>query len=354
MAQESLFFPSNITWFIFLKIFISTKMIRILKKTVWQKSIPAFVCLIFLTQIIFAQGGWTLIRRGGTGDLVSVFFTSSEKGWLGGDEGYLAITTDGGKNWLRQAIATKENVNEIYFRNDENGYVLAGGRLFLSKDGGKTWRENVLLNSKDYRGLKAEFLSIRFTDKKRGWIVGSLSNQKDEVVDSLILQTQDAGETWSRVLISYRQELFHLDFVNDSDGWIVGDKGLVFVTDDGGKTWMKQATGILASLYNVDFRDSKNGVIVGGGGAILRTEDGGLNWEKIRAPVTKSLLRVNFIDDKTGWIVGGSGTILRTDDKGKTWIQQDSQTTDSLYGLFMDKKAGWAVGKKGIVLRYSK
>jgi photosystem II stability/assembly factor-like uncharacterized protein len=310
--------------------------------------------VLALTQIEYAQSGWTLVQRGGPGDLVSVFFTSSEKGWIGGDEGYLAKTTDGGLNWVRQPLNSKDNVNEIYFRNDDNGYLLAGKKIYLTKDGGKNWRENIIVNSKDYRGLTPEFLSIRFTNKKTGWIVGSVSNQRNEVVDSLILHTLDGGENWSRVPTSFRQELYHLDFVNDSDGWIVGDKGLILVTDDGGKTWMRQAVGLNVSLYNVDFRDSKNGVVVGGAGTILRTENGGMSWEKITSPVKKSLLRVNFIDDKAGWVVGAGGTILRTDDKGKTWIQQDSQTQDSLYGLYMEKKNGWAVGKKGIVLKYTR
>ena len=321
---------------------------------VCQKIFGAILGILVLTQIIIAQTGWELIRLGGSGDLVSVYFTSSEQGWVGGDSGYLAMTSDAGRNWNRQILNTTESVNEIYFRNDENGYVLAGHRIYLTKNGGKVWRENAVVSAKDYKGLKPEFLSIRFTDKKRGWIVGSLSNQKDEVVDSLILQTIDGGESWARVPISYKEELFHLDFVSNSEGWIVGDKGLILSTNDGGISWIRQPTGALVSLYNVDFRDSKTGIVVGGRGTILRTENGGATWEKVQASETRSLLRVNFLDDKAAWIVGNGGTILRTDDKGKSWIRQDSKTTESLYGLFIDKKGGWAVGKKGMVLRYAK
>jgi photosystem II stability/assembly factor-like uncharacterized protein len=325
-----------------------------LRISVWQKFTLLAFCLFFTAQSAYSQGIWTSLKRGGGGDLVSVFFTSSEKGWVGGDDGYLAMTTDGGQNWTQQTLTTKENVNEIYFRNEENGYVLAGRKIYLTKNGGKNWRENIVVNAKDYKGLVPEFLSIRFTDKKRGWIVGSVSNQQDEVVDSLILQTVDSGETWQRILVSAKQELYHLDFANDSDGWIVGDKGLILATEDGGQSWTRQATGFNSSFFNVDFRDSKNGIIVGSGGTILRTENGGINWVKVPIDSTKSLLRVNFVDDKTGWTVGGGGTILRTDDKGKTWVKQNSQTNDPLYGLFIDKKGGWAVGKKGLVLRYIK
>lgn len=321
---------------------------------VWRKSIFALTAIIFFIITASAQGGWNLIKRGGTGDLVSVFFTSSDKGWVGGDGGYLALTTDGGQSWTRQNLNTADNVNEIYFRNDDNGYVLAGRRIYLTKDGGKTWRENIVVNKSDYKNLSPEFLSVRFSDKKRGWIVGSLSNQKEEVVDSLVLQTTDGGEIWSRVIVPTRQELYHLDFTNNDNGWIVGFGGLILNTSDGGQTWRKQSSGTTSNLFNVDFRDSDNGIAVGGDGVILRTENGGVVWNKIASNITKSLLRVDFTGDKNGWVVGGGGAILRTDDKGKTWIRQESQTPDSLYGLFMDKKYGWAVGKKGIILQYQK
>jgi photosystem II stability/assembly factor-like uncharacterized protein len=324
------------------------------RKSVCNKYVLTAFCSLFLTAIVSAQGSWDLVSRAGTGDLVSVFFTSSEKGWVGGDGGFLAMTTDAGQSWTRQTLTTEENVNEVYFRNDDNGYVLAGRKIYLTKNGGKTWRENIVVNAKDYKTLIPEFLSVRFTDKKRGWIVGSVSNQKEEVVDSLILHTVDGGETWSRVIISFKQELYHLDFADEKYGWIVGDKGLILTTDDGGDTWTRQSTGTSNSLYNVDFRDSLNGIVVGSGGLILRTENGGVNWEKIRTSPPKSLLRVNFTNNETGWVVGAGGTIFRTEDKGKTWVKQNSQTADSLYGLFMDKKTGWAVGRKGLVLKYVK
>ena len=320
----------------------------------WQR--PFYVLAIMLSAVSFslAQGGWNIIKRGGVEDLVSVYFTSSDKGWIGGDGGYLAITNDGGRSWTKQILNGTDNVNEIYFRNDDNGYVLAGHRIYLTKNAGKTWRENIIANKNDYKGLAPEFLSIRFSDKKRGWIVGSLSNQKEEVVDSLVLQTADGGETWTRIIVPSKQELYHLDFINNDNGWIVGDKGLILNTHDGGQSWQMQSSNTSASLYNVDFRDSDNGIAVGSKGTILRTETGGAVWEKIRSDVQKSLLRVNFTNDKNGWIVGAAGTILRTEDKGRTWIRQDSQTQESLYGLFMDKKYGWAVGKKGLILQYQR
>ncbi len=304
-----------------------------------------------------AQSSWKIIKPATTSDLVAVYFTSADRGFVAGDKGYFAQTSDGGKTWSKQFIYTEEDINEIYFRNDNNGYVVAGKKMFATDDAGRSWREIKIYEPKNFRGVTPEFLSVRFADKKLGFIVGSLIKRvgdDDEVVDSLVMRTDDGGETWARVNVPSKAELFHLDFVNGSRGWIVGDQGLILTTFDGGLNWQKQTSGTNKTLYNVDFRDSQEGYAVGGKGTILRTENGGEAWETVKTNFPNKFLRVDFADDKNGWIVGSGGTILRSGDKGKTWIKQEINTPESLYGLFMMKKYGWAVGAKGLIAQYQK
>ena len=324
------------------------------KVFVRQKLIAALFLLLISAAGAAAQAGWSFVQKDGALDFVSVFFTSEADGWIGGDGGYLAYTRDGGRSWTKQSLKTTENINEVYFRNSESGYILAGPKIYISKDKGATWRETRIFQLSELKGLTPEFLSVRFVDKRRGYIVGSVSNRSDEVVDSLVLQTVDGGESWHRIKVPTRMELFHLDFVGDERGWIVGDKGSIIFTEDGGETWQKQASGTDRALRGVDFRSSQEGYVVGGRGVILRTENGGRTWEKVTTPVTDSLFRVNFYDDKNGFIAGRNGVILRTDDKGKNWTKQESRTTEALYGLYIEKKYGWAVGGKGVILRYQR
>lgn len=309
---------------------------------------------IFSFQIVNAQTGWELNRENGTGDLVTVFFTSQNTGWVAGDDGYLAMTTDGGASWARQKLEVKDNINEIYFRNDNNGYLVAGRKMFLTRDGGRSWQETIISAANTFRNATPEYLSIRFTGKKRGFLIGSLLNKAGNVIDSLVMQTVDGGETWRRIIVPAKVELFHLDFVGEDNGWIVGDNGLILATRDGGQTWRVQLSGTKNDLYNVDFRDKNEGYAVGKQGTILRTENGGATWEKVTTNFPVTFLRVDFADDKNGWIVGYGGVILRSSDKGRTWIKQESRTKENLYGLFMSKKFGWAVGAKGLILNYMK
>lgn len=313
-----------------------------------------FFCLLISSTLLFAQPGWLINQTKAPVDLVAVYFTSSEKGWVAGDDGYLAFTINGGKTWDKYPLGTTETVNEIYFRNDKNGYLVAGKKMFLTKDSGQTWQETKIFSQGDFKNLTPEFISIRFSDKKRGLVIGSLLNKSDRVVESLVMRTDDGGETWTRIIVPTKKELFDLDFNGSSHAWIVGDEGLILATDDGGLTWREQKSGVARALFNVDFRDDREGFAVGGGGTILRTTDGGSNWERVSTPFTETFKRVDFSDDKNGWIVGHKGSILRSTDRGKTWIKQASGTVNDLYGLYMDKKYGCAVGAHGLMINYQK
>lgn len=312
------------------------------------------VLVVFASVPAFSQDSWQIRRGSGTGDLISVFFTSSNTGWVAGDEGYLAQTRDGGNTWSKRVLNTAANINEIYFRNDDDGYLVAGRKMFETSDGGANWKETFIANPSEFPDGVPEFLSIRFNSRNQGFIVGSVIDRDNDeiVIGSLLMRTVDGGKSWSRVEVPTKVELFHLDFDGKSHGWIVGDRGTILATTNNGNSWELQDSGTQEVLYNVDFRDEKDGYAVGTGGTILRTVDGGRTWLKVASPVTATLFRVDFPNDKDGWIVGARGTILRTRDRGVTWTEQNSNTTNHLYGLYVRGDHGWSVGKDGVIISY--
>ena len=298
--------------------------------------------------------GWSGGRQGIAGkDLNAVYFLDSKRGWVAGDGGLLLRTRDGGQHWSRQNVPTKAAFNDVYFRNEEDGYLLAATEIYLTEDGGETWRMAARFTPQAYGGAEPELYSVRFTSKKRGWVVGSLSRGQN-VVDSLVLSTENGGASWQTQRVPVRDELIHLDFDGERRGWVVGSGGRILYTRDGGETWAVQNSGTTAALYHVDFEGEERGWAVGERGTILRTSDGGRTWRAAPTPVRSTLLSVKFVNKEEGWAVGRGGVILRSDDGGETWKQQDTRTRQHLYALFFDKKAGWAVGGDGLVLRYER
>lgn len=316
----------------------------------------AFLFLLVLALPIMGQQGWVASDVGATGhDLTAVYFLNEKRGWIGGDNGFLSRTEDGGRTWAKQVVETTDGINDIYFRDKEAGFLLAGNAIFATRDNGTRWTEVRRFLPREFDGANVELYSVRFSSKKKGWVVGSVSkhqNKRDVVIDSILLFTENGGETWQRQSAPSRLELIHIDFDNDKRGWIVGTGGTILATVDAGESWTRQESKVTGTIYHVDFRSEKKGLAVGEKGTILRTADGGLNWTQVEVKKPSTLLNVEFVNDKEGWAVGRNGTILRTDDGGATWLEQESGTKVHLYGLIFVKKIGWAVGGDGTLLRY--
>jgi len=320
----------------------------------WRKSTPllAAILLFFIAVPIRSQQGWIATQVAPPGqDLNTVYFLDNKRGWIGGDNGFLSRTEDGGHTWVKQLVQTTAGINDIYFRDKDAGFLIAGNAIFATHDNGVRWSEVRRFPPREFDGAEVELYSVRFSSKKKGWVVGSVS-KREHVIDSILLYTDDAGATWKRQRTPSRLELIHIEFASDKRGWISGAEGTILATVDGGQTWVKQGSGTTATIFHVDFRSDKRGLAVGEHGTILRTSDGGVTWTPVILKTRSTILNVQFITDDNGWAVGRGGTILRTDDAGLNWIEQESGTKQNLYGLYFVKKIGWAVGGNGMLLRY--
>jgi len=321
------------------------------KIALWSACVAVLLLSVFP---VAAQTGWVSRRIGPSGkDLNTVYFLDTKRGWVGGDAGFLSRTDDAGVTWLQQTVGTKDAINDIYFRSKADGFLLAGNTIFISSDSGTRWTEARRFLPSEFQGASVELYSVRFSSKKKGWVVGSVS-KNDRVIDSILVVTEDAGVTWTRQRAPSHNELIHLDFIDDKHGWIVGAEGAILYTFDGGASWTMQGSGTKATLYHIDFRNDRHGWAVGERGTVLRTQDAGQTWTAVESNVRATFLSVQFLSDNEGWIVGRGGIIMRSDDGGRTWIQQENGSKQNLYALYFNKKIGWAVGGDGLVFRYER
>ena len=67
-----------------------------------------------------------------------IHFIDDSRGWIVGDTGLAAMTTDGGKSWSRVAISD-EPFKDIFFVGDAGWIVGDGGLILHSANGGKSW-----------------------------------------------------------------------------------------------------------------------------------------------------------------------------------------------------------------------
>ena len=156
--------------------------------------------------------------------------------------------------------------------------------------------------------------------------------------------------------------LFDVHFINQSEGWISGNTGLILHSTDSGNSWDELEAPANNTYYSIYFTDAFNGWATGYGGKIINTSDGGQSWNMQTPASSEFLYDIYFLDEYTGWAVGGDNgsypsfisqrEILFTNDGGQSWTNQVNESHKSpLKSVhFSSIDNGYAVGESGIIL----
>lgn len=208
--------------------------------------------------------------------------------------------------------------------------------------------------------FRDKIYDVMFIGESEAWAVG---------YPGLLLHSLDGGVSWQRQNGLTDQALFALDFIGDK-GWVVGRGGTLLTTVDGGKTWKKQEPLCSQPLFDVDFVDENHGWAVGNFGSLAITVDGGKTWDvrEFEPMVNAAINAVYFISPTEGWLAGDYplwdaaldeevtaetiSNLFHTTDGGQTWQLVKTDVSYALYDvLFTDNQTGWIVGSKGNLLK---
>jgi photosystem II stability/assembly factor-like uncharacterized protein len=116
--------------------------------------------------------------------------------WVSGSNGTVGMTYNGGKNfkWFNPEGYETRDFRDIQALNNKTIIVLAAGApgiILKTDDGGRNWRE---VFRDDTSGVFLDAMDFSATNPNKGIIVGDPINGVP-----YILETYDAGETWSKV-----------------------------------------------------------------------------------------------------------------------------------------------------------
>jgi photosystem II stability/assembly factor-like uncharacterized protein len=97
--------------------------------------------------------------------------------------------------------------------------------------------------------------------------------------------------------------------------------------------WVRQESGTSHKLNRVLFLNDTEGWVVGDDATVLHTTDGGSHWQRVTVPTDpgNDLGGIDFVDQQTGWIVGDHASlleppiVLHTSDGGATWTAQPTE-----------------------------
>ena len=203
-----------------------------------------------------ADGGktWHLQASGVTCRLSTVSFLDGQRGWAAGgvtqpyshtSRGVLLNTVDGGATWTEIGQSTLPAMTRVRFFDAQQGIAAGGANplfpsgVFATHDGGKTWRP---LPS----DASGQWLAADFPDADSGAVAGS-AGQFATLMRRRVATSPSAMSS-SR---AYRA----LRLAPPTEGWLVGDGGLVMLTHDLGNSWQTPPGELPAHVAeNFDFR----------------------------------------------------------------------------------------------------
>jgi photosystem II stability/assembly factor-like uncharacterized protein len=202
----------------------------------------------------------------------------------------------------------------------------------------------------------ASLADVAFVDRTNGWAVGDRG---------VIWRTVDGGQTWQLQKSGVNCPLHSVCFLNRERGWAIGgsalpysrgSQGVVLHTEDGGATWNQVPQLTLPTMTHVKFFDAEHGIASGAGTAafpsgVFVTHDGGRNWQPLPADGPGQWLAGDFVDPDTGAVAGPAGqfaTLMRRRVVPSPSAVSSSRALRAL--RLVPPTGGWLVGDGGLVM----
>jgi photosystem II stability/assembly factor-like uncharacterized protein len=297
-------------------------------------NIPQYdLSLMPLKTVRTGTGVWTELNpKVPRVDYLGIHFINKDTGWACGGNGAIIKTTNGGKNWRIAQTPTTTLLLKIYSYNGQvviaTGY---DGIILRSSDGGENFSEvtSGVGSGKDLWGLQ-------MINDTLGWISGT---------SAALIKTTDAGLSWQLVTPGLTQQYWSLDFLNESFGVIACGSGIVLITINGGSTWTQVQGGDTRSLYTIDVIDSLHIAAAGGPyGKNVYSSDGGATWIQNTDLIYENGVNcIAFVNADTGYAIGENWAINKTEDRGVTWWASDPVYAEWWLNL-LPNGVGYAAG----------
>lgn len=227
------------------------------------------------------------------------------------------------------------------------GAILAAGPHFVSRYFYDQDKSQIML------------VDLKFPTRTHGIAAGVIREGKR--IEPTVLTTTDGGEHWS--LVPVKEAPNSLFFLNETDGFLVGEKAL-WATADFGRTW-RRAGDLPKGILKCWFLTIDHGWAIGANKQVLETFNGGKNWKSLAvaleppgAVATTTYGAIFFLrnhgiiagwnkpkdtalhaeweaPDRRSYETPGTTIFLETTDGGKVWTSSSASMFGQLTSVSM-------------------
>ncbi|GJQ42088.1 MAG: hypothetical protein JETCAE03_15860 [Ignavibacteriaceae bacterium] len=179
---------------------------------------------------------------------------------------------------------------------------------------------------------------VQMLNDTLGWVCG---------LNQTLLKTTDAGLTWQSVSTGLNQHYWSLDFIDEQYGMIACGGGKILKTTDGGSGWTQIQAGDTRALYTIDVIDSLHIAAAGANGKNVYSSDSGVTWiSNSDIPVFSATNCIDFINADTGYTVQDVYNIRKTTNRGQSWFGLPINMTSEWYIQLLEDGTGYSCGEE--------
>jgi hypothetical protein len=284
-----------------------------------------------------------------TQELRTVDFVSANEGFVGGDNGTILVTADGGVTWESRTQSTLGTVYKLTFSSATAGWAATSTGLYRTTNAGQSWQR-----------LGTAAFDVQFVTPQIGYAVGN---------DVSIYKTTNGGTTWAlQNSVPFSASLRSVSFSSPDSGMAVGTREAVYTTTNGGRTWSTPSfsQGLSGRDYHavLKFRRPAHYLLAGVTSSGLLSGSGMQEWDGTSSysPEDQNTFTMHGIcrfEDRI--LVVGENTVIRKDpalsnNPYTPWahvLGSDGTTMFRSFRAadFADRNTVYAVGPQGLLVR---
>ena len=273
--------------------------------------------------------------------------------------------------WTKIMVTPGNAVNDIFFTDNNNGYLAGGGGIYRSVNGGAAWtRVNTAGNYYNIAAFanKAVFCNGSFSVLQTSDAASTFQtvNVGDYILDAYypssvnchlvsntkIYNSTDGGNSFPfNYNFGASDNYATLSFLSDLTGWEIKG-GTVYKTTDGGASWTAISTmNVLGNA--IEFLDVNNGYF-STPVSVYKTTNGGNSWQRILLDNNSTgYTDIDFVSVNEGYVTNGN-EILKTGDGGISWTKVVALGQTNFIELhFTDAAHGWACCFDGSIVKFN-
>lgn len=249
-----------------------------------------------------------------TSTLTAIDMVNRKLGWAVGHDAAILATADAGRTWQIQHYAPENETPllDVWFDDKNRGIAIGAYGLYLvTEDGGQHWQQvemqiNEAVGPVDEQEQSEELIELY--DLHLNAITESPDGTLYIVAEAgKVYRSKDRGKTWDELPSPYIGSLFGVLALENNIVLVYGLRGHLYRSDDAGKSWQRINSHTGNTITNGVRLHNNNIILTGMGGTLLMSYDSGHNFKLVMTRERNSFAAAVETDDEQLITVGNKG-----------------------------------------------